>query len=295
MELSMNCIEHIDLEPQHASFSADLRDRAIDAIEGGKILFLPRYRFVVTDEESAIFSPMITSNSKNVSYDPRTAELRGTVAAGPNAELLRKMMARFADFAQHLVLQLAPPYERGLIRARASFRPIQIEGRVTSWRKDDTRLHVDSFPSSPTQGKRILRVFTNVNPDGRSRVWRVGEPFEQMAAHFLPLIRRPLPYSGAVLKLLRITKSRRTEYDHIMLKLHDFMKADDRYQIEVEQIEFEFPAGSTWLTLTDQVSHAAMRGQYQLEQTFLVAVASLRNEAGSPLRVLERLARRKLA
>ncbi len=50
----MSCIEHIDLEPQHASFSPDLRDRVIDALEGGKILFLPRYRFVVTDEENAI-------------------------------------------------------------------------------------------------------------------------------------------------------------------------------------------------------------------------------------------------
>jgi hypothetical protein len=51
----MSRIEHIDLEPQHASLSADFRDRAIDGLGGGKILFLPRYRFVVTDEESAIF------------------------------------------------------------------------------------------------------------------------------------------------------------------------------------------------------------------------------------------------
>jgi 3-deoxy-D-manno-octulosonic acid hydroxylase-like protein len=123
----------------------------------------------------------------------------------------------------------------------------------------------------------------------------MGEPFEQMAARFLPLIRQPLPCSSAVLRLLRITKSRRTEYDYIMHRLHDCMKADDRYQIQVEQIEFEFPAGSTWLAFTDQVSHAAMRGQYQLEQTFLVPLAQLRNEQGSPLRVLERLAGRKLA
>jgi 3-deoxy-D-manno-oct-2-ulosonic acid (Kdo) hydroxylase len=287
----MSCIELIDLQPQ----SADLRDRAIDALESGKILFLPRYRFVVSDEESAIFSPTIISNSKNASYDPRTGVLRGTVASGPNTELLRKMIARFADFAQHLVLQLASPYESGLIRARTSFRPIQIKARVTSWRKDDTRLHVDSFPSSPTQGKRILRVFTNVNPHGRSRVWRVGESFEQMAARFWPSIRRPLPCSSAVLRLLRITKSRRTEYEHIMLQLHDCMKADNRYQAGVEQIEFEFPPGATWLNFTDQVSHAAIRGQYQLEQTFLIPVAQLRHEPGSPLRVLERLARRRLA
>jgi hypothetical protein len=42
-------------------------------------------------------------------------------------------------------------------------------------------MHVDNFPSTPTRGKRILRVFTNVNPSGRARVWRMGEPFEQMA------------------------------------------------------------------------------------------------------------------
>jgi hypothetical protein len=293
----MSCIETIDLEVEHASLSADLRNRAIDALESGKILFLPRYRFVVTDEERAIFSPatLIMKNSKNVSYDPRTALLRGSVAAGANTELLRKMMARFAEFAQNLVLELASLYESGLIQARTSFRPVEIEGRVISWRKDDARLHVDSFPSSPTRGKRILRVFTNVNPQGRSRVWRVGEPFEQMVARFLPSIRRPLPCSSAILKLLRITRSRRTEYDHIMLQLHNCMKADDRYQIEVEQIEFEFPAGSTWLAFTDQVSHAAMRGQYQLEQTFLVAVEHLRNQPVSPLRALERLTGRKLA
>ena len=293
--LGMSRIQHIDLEPQHASLLADLGERAIDDLEGGKILFLPRYRFVVTDEERAIFSPAIISNSKNVSYDPRTGALRGTVASGPNSEVLCRMISRFADFAQHLVLRLLSQYESGLIRARTSFRPVEIEGRVTSRRKDDTRLHVDNFPSSPTRGKRILRVFTNVNPSGRARVWRMGEPFEQMAKRFFPSIRRPLPCSSAVLKLLGITKSQRTEYDYIMHRLHDYMKADDQYQKEVEQIEFEFPAGSTWLALTDQVSHAAMRGQYQLEQTFLVPVALLRHEAGSPLRVLERLAGRKLA
>ena len=35
----------------------------------------------------------------------------------------------------------------------------------------------------------------------------------------------------------------------------------------------DLPAGSTWLTFTDQVSHAAMAGQYQFEQTFLLPVS----------------------
>ena len=35
----------------------------------------------------------------------------------------------------------------------------------------------------------------------------------------------------------------------------------------------DLPAGSTWMTFTDQVSHAAMAGQYQFEQTFLLPVS----------------------
>ncbi len=206
----MSPLELIEIEPQDSSAPAGLVDRAISALESGKILFLPQYRFAVTDEESALFSPAIVGKAKNVSYDPRSRTLRGTAASAPNAELLRKMIARFADFARDLVLRLASPYESGLIRARTSFRPIQIEGRATSWRKDDTRLHVDSFPSAPTHGKRILRVFTNVNPSGRGRVWRVGEPFEQMAARFFSSIRRPVFGSSSMLRLLHVTKSRRT-------------------------------------------------------------------------------------
>ena len=63
---------------------------------------------------------------------------------------------------------------------------------MQSWRADDRRLHVDAFPSRPNYGERILRVFTNVNPDGEPRVWRVGEPFEAVARRFLP---RAKPYS----------------------------------------------------------------------------------------------------
>jgi len=290
----MNTIEVIDLDREHASLPSEARDRAVDALENGKVLFLPRYGFPVADAERGLLSPTVVNKSKNVSYDPGTRVLGGTELSGANAGLLRDMIARFADFAQDLLLELFSSYAGGLIRARTSFRPVEVEGRVSSWRKDDSRLHVDSFPSSPTGGKRILRVFSNVNPEGRSRVWRVGEPFEQMAARFLPSISRPLPGSGALLAFLGITKSPRTEYDHLMLHLHDRMKADDRYQNEVKQIEQEFPPGCTWLTFSDQVSHAAMRGQYQFEQTFLLPVAQMRDERRSPLRILERLTGRKL-
>ena len=48
------------------------------------------------------------------------------------------------------------------------------------------------------------------------------------------------------------------------------------------------------MTFTDEVSHAAMAGQYQLEQTFLLPLAAMHDPARSPLRVLERIKGRKL-
>jgi len=179
-------------------------------------------------------------------------------------------------------------------RARASFRPAEIAGRASSWRKDDTRLHVDAFPATPSGGRRILRLFTNVNPEGRPRCWRIGGDFDDVATRFEPQLRLPLPGSGFVLAALRVTKSPRTPYDALMLQLHDAMKGDEDFQRTTIQSSVDFPAGSTWLCFTDQVSHAATSGQYQLEQTFLLPVDAMLNPDRSPLRVLEKLKRRSL-
>jgi hypothetical protein len=95
--------------------------------------------------------------------------------------------------------------------------------------------------------------------------------------------------------LFRITKSRRSAYDHFMLQLHDRMKADLEYQSGPNQSAYDFPAGSTWMAFTDQVAHAAMTGQHLLEQTFYLPVRSMMDESKSPLRILERLSGRELA
>ena len=79
-----------------------------------------------------------------------------------------------------------------------------------------------------------------------------------------------------------------------MLQLHDRMKADLRYQQNAPQTAVDFPAGTTWMAFTDQVSHAATAGQYQLEQTFLLPVEAMVDESASPLRILERQFRRAL-
>jgi hypothetical protein len=268
---------------------------ALGSLEAGNVLFFPRLRFAIEPDEQALFTPAILGGAKNASYDPATDRLGGTSATGSGADTLRRFVRRFSEASAALVERLFPSYRGQVRRGRASFRPAEIAGRATSWRKDDTRLHVDSFPATPSGGRRILRVFTNVNPEGRVRSWRIGDDFDAVASRFADRLRVPPPGAGYALALLRITKTPRSPYDALMLQLHDRMKEDDEFQRTSPQTAVDFPAGSTWLAFTDQVSHAATAGQYQLEQTFLLPVAAMADEKRSPLRVLERLKGRPLA
>jgi 3-deoxy-D-manno-octulosonic acid hydroxylase-like protein len=271
------------------------QEHALHALEEGNVLFFPQLGFSIGETEAQFLNPSTTlANSKNISLDVGPGKLGGTGLDDVTAQPLHAMMQRFAKCSNDLMLNLLPHYKTDLIQDRTSFRPVEVAGRTTSWRKDDTRLHVDSFPSSPVQDRRILRVFCNINPHRRSRSWRLGEPFESVAKRYLPFIPNPIWGSSQLLSLFRVTKSRRSAYDHFMLQLHDRMKADFQYQSEVNQSTYDFPAGSTWMTFTDQVSHAAMTGQYLLEQTYYLPVASMMDQSKSPLRILERLAGQKM-
>jgi hypothetical protein len=249
----------------------------------------------MSQAEMALLDPRILAKSKNVSYTPASGKLGGTGCTGEEAEVLRAVMARYSRMAGELVGALFPTYKGKMKVMRTSLRPAEIAGRASSWRKDDTRLHVDAFPSQPTHGNRILRVFRNVNPAGKPRVWRLGGPFEGVAQRFVPGIGRPFPGSAQLLRLLRVTKTVRSEYDHIMLRLHDAMKADDEYQKSTGQTPILFKPGTTWVCYADSVPHAAISGQHQFEQTIYIPLGAMKDENRSPLRILESMLKRPLA
>ena len=95
--------------------------------------------------------------------------------------------------------------------------------------------------------------------------------------------------------VLGVTKGTRSAYDWLMLGLHDGAKLDEAYQQHSPQIEIPFSAGSTWICFTDQVMHAALAGQFVLEQTFHLDVDAMASPERAPLRVLERLRGHALA
>jgi hypothetical protein len=261
---------------------------AIDSLETGKVLYFRNLAFALKPDEQRFLTPDCADpQSKNVNYDVITGNLRGSQLTGTHHRDLASMLHRFATTAQDFTTQLLPAYKGSLRMGRTSYRPFEILGRETSPRKDDRRLHIDAFASSPVQGQRILRLFSNINPAAKPRVWQVGEPFDAFAQRFLPSVPAQWPLSAWLLHKMRITKSRRAHYDHIMLNLHDRAKLNSDYQRSAPRHDVDFPAGSTWMMFSDQVLHAALAGQFLLEQTFYLPVDAMVAKDRSPLRILE--------
>ena len=184
------------------------RETLLAGVERGKVLYFPNLRFAIEGGEQALLDPALADpNRKNISLEPNGGALHGVAGDAVTQSAVRALIARYQANARTLVDGLFPEYNGRLRVAPTSLRLHQVETRETSWRKDDSRLHVDAFPSRPNYGERILRVFTNVNPHGAPRVWRVGEPFEDMAKRFLPRIKPQMPGSAWLLNLLHVTKS----------------------------------------------------------------------------------------
>lgn len=291
--MAVTSIVTLDLATWRPAISSVETERLSRAIEGGGVIACPRLSFAFAEGEKRFLDTRWSDGrAKNISLEG--ASIKGATGSVDDRAALTRMISRFASDASALVAALFPRYAPYLKQARTSYRPMPASGRAVSWRKDDTRLHIDAFPSRPNHGERILRVFCNVNPLGADRVWRVGETFESMAKTLLPRVRRMHPGEAAFLRALHVTKSLRTEYDHLMLGLHDAAKADPDYQRNCEQREVRFAPGTSWLCFSDQVMHAASAGQFMLEQTIHLPPAALYEPQRSPLAVLERLTGHRL-
>ena len=287
-------LETLPLTDWNGPYEPAVKTRAIAALESGAVLFFPGLSFRLEDSEKQFLDARVSDGkAKNISLDPDTGKIQATSLEGDEARRLAAMMARFANQASSLVRDLLPYAQ--VERARTSYRPVEVKGRGYSKISDDRLLHIDAFPSRPMRsGRRILRFFANVAPSS-PRHWLVGEPFEPFARSFLPRVGPHLPGKSWLYEKLGVTRGRRSLYDELMLSLHDAAKLDADFQKASPRDTVDFPAQSCWLVFTDQVLHAALGGEFALEQTFHLDVAEMAEPARAPIRVLERLSGRALA
>jgi len=271
-------------------------------LEEGNILYFEKTPFELLQDEVQFLLGQKQSAAgyhKNIAYRPLSDRLTGYAPRrGSDMERLHAIMQRHSQRVIGFTRQLLSPYSGSLAVDFASFRPQQEAGRQIRLHARNDLLHVDAFPTRPSNGNRILRVFTNINPT-EPRVWVTSETFDKLAARFAGAGGMPLPKGIAsgpkkVLTMLaraaRLHSLARSPYDQWMLRFHHFLKANQEFQEKCARTQWEFPPQSTWLVFTDMVSHAVLSGQFALEQTFIVSKNALVLPDKAPVRVLEGIA-----
>jgi hypothetical protein len=214
---------------------------------------------------------------------------------------LREILRAYSQRALGLLRALLPRYMEGCRVDFASFRPQEEQGRGLPTKKRNDLLHVDAFPTRPTRGDLILRVFTNINK-AKPRVWLTSDPFEPLARRYavhagLPeFAKQPAaPAWNRAMRAIGLPVADRSAYDRFMLGFHDYLKFNEQYQRDCAKYRFEFPPDSTWMVFTDIVPHAVLSGQHALEQTVIVRRESLAARRHAPIEILEAICGRPLA
>ncbi|HZU22988.1 MAG TPA: Kdo hydroxylase family protein [Terriglobales bacterium] len=284
-------------------FTAERARQCCADLERGGILFFSGIPYELPQADVNFLLSYAARDSrfhKNVSYRPASDVLRGFAGDAESRRRTHDVMRRYSRQVTGFVARLLAPYAAHWSLDYASYRPLEEAARSLSVHKRNDLLHVDAFPTRPTRGGRILRVFTNLHP-ANPRVWEAGLPFPALAGQYAAaaeLARFAAENSAPwrrVARALGLPLRERSRYDSFMLHFHDWMKENPELQRTLPRRHLEFPPSSTWLVFTDGLPHAVMSGQFALEQTFIVPVRAMVEPELAPITVLERLSGAKLA
>src|SRR5215472_5496175 len=169
---------------------------------------------------------------KNIAYRPSEDRVTGLDAAErAEAAEWRRILRGYSQDAVAFLSRFLLPYAGQWKLDYTSFRAVEEQGRLARLHARNDLLHVDSFPTRPTNGARILRFFTNINA-ARNRVWLTSQTFESFGPQFARMagvsgvFRNPVSRGlRAFARALRLPGSR-PPYDELMHRLQNAMKED---------------------------------------------------------------------
>ena len=163
------------------SWSATRAREVCRELEAGNIVFLPRTPIEIPSEDRETLLGRKQSSSayhKNIAYRPLEDRVTGLDKnEAQEGEKLRRILQDYSRRAVEFLRDFLAPYAEKWKLEFASFRPIEEKGRPARVHARNDLLHFDSFPTRPTNGGRILRFFTNINPT-QNRVWLTSQTFE---------------------------------------------------------------------------------------------------------------------
>jgi hypothetical protein len=292
-------MEFITVNAWPETVSRDYRSE----LEAGNVVYFPSTPFALSDESQEFLRSLDFAGKaihKNIAYRPAGDRITGF--AGP-PEMQEHLLTVMRDYSRTVVKftgELLPQYAAGWKLDYASFRPLEESSRDLPVNKRNDLLHTDAFPSRPTNGDLILRVFTNIHPS-KTRNWITSDPFPVLADKYARSAGLDRIASGDLadrttrfLHGLGLPVVARSPYDRFMLRFHEYLKRNADFQANCAKYRFNFPPGSSWLTFTDVLPHSVHSGQHALEQTFIISKATLAEPESAPVRVLERLCGRDL-
>jgi hypothetical protein len=273
-----------------------------EVLETGNVLVLPDEPLLLSAEDRELIQGIRQSGGhhKNISYKPQQDKVSGLdKTAAPTRERLHAILRRYSESAIAGAARLLPRYCPRWSLDYASLRPIEEAGRKLPHKKRNDLLHTDAFPTRPTHGGLILRIFWNLHPS-RPRVWWTSDPFGSLAARYaeaagLGRIARHGRLANALLCRLGLPLAARSDYDQFMLAFHDYLKGNAEFQSNCPKYRLEFQPGAAWMAFTDVVPQAVESGQFAMEQTLIVPPDALAVPERAPIAILEKLAGRSLA
>jgi hypothetical protein len=296
-------VKLLTVEPGANISAPEVRRLAIETLEGGGVIYLPKSGFELSDRERGLISdtaniltrePDVQDGRPTIIFDPARGRIKKYHYSQVRGKLMRAqvrdtarpdieaIMARYGRWTEDVINQLFPSYQRTLDRKRITYRPFA--------RNSPQSLHIDSSYGYPTQGRGMLRIFTNINPVDRLRIWQLGEPFEPFVSRFLPTVRLNKPsWITSILARLGIVDGTKTKYDQYIAALRTMCMRDKEYQRTAPRKVMEFPVGSSWIAITDLVLHGAISGQHSLDRTFYLPIEAMNDPSRSSLCILERL------
>ncbi len=165
----------------------ELSRKYCERIEDGDIIVFESTPFEFSKEDREFLLSQKQSGlkvHKNVSYRPKEDILRGDACeTAEDNKRLHDIMRRYSMQVTKFMSRFLAPYAPHWTLDFASYRPLEEKGRDLPIHKRNDLMHVDAFPSRPTYGGRILRVFTNINPE-RPRVWETTDKFPMLVKTF---------------------------------------------------------------------------------------------------------------
>jgi 3-deoxy-D-manno-oct-2-ulosonic acid (Kdo) hydroxylase len=276
-------------------------DVSADELERSDLVVFPDCPFQLPPIGQLEFlrrQPTAGFGHKDVSFDPVAGKLGWQRGMHPSeARRLADVLGDFSAAATDWLKANYPGYAAGLLPDRATLRTEEEATRPLRLTARNDLLHIDNFPTRPTGGRRVLRLYVNINATD-AHVWATSDRFLQMLARYAARHRVPVrtraEWMAPAQSLVRLFTGRgpaRSAYDAWMLRLHHFLKEDEAFQAQPARKMWTFPPRSMWLLFSDSVAHGLLRGRFALDHSFFVDQDCLSRPADSPLAELERYGR----